>query len=129
MEYSHRIAITVFAELPCEVVANELLSRIEGMLETLGVTRDREVQRYWKIPEWFKCRITFDGSMPDESDWNNLLAALGTGWDVDHIGQEEASATWAVSKGAFCSPNVRFANIEIFPILAIRNLSDDDSST
>jgi hypothetical protein len=129
MLYSHRIALTVFAELPSELVAEELLSRIEDMFETLGVTRDREVKRYWKISEWFECRSTFDGSMPDESDWNNLLAALGTDWDNKYLGPEEATATWTVSKGAFCSPDVRFANIEIFPVSAIRNLSNDGSST
>ena len=116
----YQISIRVFVEVPGqdEAAATGMSIR-EKLAELADVIRFDEVKSYWKIPEWFEifivARPRSDGAI---SAYAEIVKSLGTGWESSR-GTADEENQWAVwnpgPKSRFLIPQVRWANVELFP--------------
>lgn len=121
-ENRHNIVVRVMVGADSVDTAQPLAAIIEERIRPFGLITRRQIERYWKIPEWFE--IDFVLHLPSASNetFDSVLAAIADGWDRHVLGEGEAWAVWTPQTGSFCFPDARWANVEYYPDSASRQV-------
>ena len=115
------LILRLMAEVGSETEAREVIDSIAPEIEACGKIEEQEIERYWKIPEYYEITLSVyprvESSLRESFDC--LIALSGSGWEFGdsteeslHAG-ESAWAVWNPSSGqTLLSPTVRWVHLQ-----------------
>ncbi len=113
------ITLRAFAEVMRDAEANEVVNVILGRLPTYEILSSK-MDRYWKVHEWYELLLRLrarDVDLGPIVAVERVSVALGTGWTIKHVGDDDADALWRREDGGqFVDPRVTWANLQCFVI-------------
>ncbi len=107
------IFVRFFLETTEVEVAESTAILVTNKLKLIADLSQKQVEQYWKIPEYFEISLEFIPKVNLEEAFQKIVNQLGNGWEFsDPVG--EKWAVWnSLETTQFFIPRVRWASVEI----------------